>query len=189
MFTGSGATLIFTKATSAVCRTTLLITDLVLSFRLGSTVAVFNATVLVMVPATFGVTTMLARKCAPFARPNRQITAPWAALQPVVVETKVTPVGSVSVSVMSVLIVGPLLTISRSYRRGLPTFTGSGVAVRLRTVRFASCERTLVDTLSVLLLGVASILLLVTEARLVIEPGVTGVTMIWIVKCVPASIP
>src|SRR5262245_39582216 len=94
--------------------------------------------VLVIVPLIVGITVMVGPNWVPLPRlPNPQVTMPPASLQPCEAETKMTPAGSVSVSVMLVAVPGPLLINTRLYVRGVPTSNGSGEEVILTKARSA----------------------------------------------------
>ncbi len=90
------------------------------------TVAVFN-----MPPPTVGVTSMVIVEVAPaLTVPRSQVTIPDASLQPAEAETKVTPVGSVSVNVTFVPSMDELLFVTVTvYVRVLLMSTGSGLSV------------------------------------------------------------
>src|SRR5262245_13815126 len=101
------------KHTASLGTTTVVVTKAVSLPELVSGSLPFTVAVLVMLPAVFGVTTIVIVVLLDWARPARlQVTTPPAWLQvgePGVTETKETPGGSASVTREPLETLGPLL--------------------------------------------------------------------------------
>ena len=98
----------------------------------------------------FTSTVIVNRAKAPAAiSPSEQVGAPLGSSAQPLVETRVTPAGSVSVTTTFCAVSGPLLDTSIVYVRLLPEITGSTLSVLL--MLRSACEMTTVSAKSMLL--------------------------------------
>src|SRR5688572_7656353 len=112
--------------------------------------------------------------------PSEQVTVPDDSLQEPcegVAELKVTPAGSVSLTLTPVAFQGPALPMSSVYVSSAPWSTGSGESDFV-SERFAAGS-TVVAALTELFAEFGSLIGEETPAVFVIEPVDCGVTLIW----------
>ena len=158
--------------------TTVVTTVELLSLGSGSVSAEVTDAVLVSIAGAPGAVTTMStpRDVVLGIEPMLHVTVPDTCVQVPcvgVAETKVTPAGSVSVSVTPVAVDGPALNTLTSYVNWSFTATGSGKA-DLKTERSAEGGTTMVSSVAVLLSRSGSVIAEVTEAVLVRVPGVPG---------------
>src|SRR5512132_416709 len=159
---------------------------------LGSTSFAEAFAELAIVPGRFGRTRMVTLVWVPLARPPRlQVTTPelsehvpWRGET----ETKLTPVGSASTTVIPVAGSGPMFRILIQYLRRRPTWTGSRLSriLSFRSARPRACTAVFVE--SMLFVAFGSPVEEATDAVAAIVPAELGTTSMRTEAPVPAGI-